>query len=124
MRFELTVLGVNSALPAHGRHPSAHFLNIQEDVFLIDCGEGTQMRLQEERLPFARIEHIFISHLHGDHIFGLIGLLTSLDLQRRTQPLDIFGPVGLEEIIGIQLKHVGRENFFFPCRFHTVLSNT
>ena len=99
MTFELTILGCNSAIPAHNRFPSAQVLNIQDQLYLIDCGEGTQVRMQQYKVKRNRIKQIFISHLHGDHIFGLIGLLTSYSLMRREDPLDIFAPPGLEEII-------------------------
>lgn len=105
MRFDVTVLGSNSAIPAHGRHPSAQVVFMHEQYFLIDCGEGTQMRLDHFRIKKTRINHIFISHLHGDHIFGLIGLLLSLGLDNRQKPLYIYSPPGLQEIIDIQLKN-------------------
>jgi ribonuclease Z len=83
MSFSLTVLGSSSALPTSKRFPAAHVLNIQERFFLIDCGEGTQIQMRRFGIPFARIHHIFISHLHGDHIFGLYGLLSSMNLMGR-----------------------------------------
>src|SRR5687768_13973256 len=104
MTFEVTVLGSSSAIPAHGRHPSAQLLNIHSKLYLIDCGEGTQMRLLDFRLKSSRINHIFISHLHGDHYFGLIGLITTYNLLGREQPLTIYSHEALEEIINIQLQ--------------------
>lgn len=119
MNFELTFLGTNSALPAHGRFPSAQVLTVQEQPFLIDCGEGTQARMLDYQVKRHKINQIFISHLHGDHVFGLIGLLTTLNLMGRENQLDIFSPQGLEEMIHVQLKacqaHLG-----FPIVFHVV----
>lgn len=105
MRFELTILGCNSAIPAYDRHPSAQVLNIHEKLFLIDCGEGTQIQMNRYDIRRNRINQIFISHLHGDHIFGLMGLLTSYSLSGRTEPLAIFSPSGLQEMIEVQIKH-------------------
>lgn len=103
MSFEITILGNNSAIHAHGRHPTSQVLNIHDKLYLIDCGEGTQMQMSYYKIKKSRIDHIFISHLHGDHFFGLIGLLTSYHLLRRANPLHIYGPKGLDEIINIQL---------------------
>lgn len=102
MNFAVTILGSNSALPAHGRHPTAQVVTFENQLFLVDCGEGTQLRLSEYRIHRSRIGHIFISHLHGDHYLGLIGLLSSLGLQNRTQPLRIFAPRPLEQILQVQ----------------------
>lgn len=118
MRFELTVLGSNSALPAYGRFPTAQVLAVRERCYLIDCGEGAQMRMAEFGIRQGRIGQVFISHLHGDHIFGLIGWLASLALCSREEPLDIFAPAGLEEIIRVQLKYTG--GLPFPLAFHTI----
>lgn len=92
-------------MAAYGRHPTAQVLQIHNHFLLIDCGEGTQFRMDELRVRKSAISHIFISHLHGDHYFGLIGLLTSYNLQGRTAPLHIFGPEGLEPIILLQLQY-------------------
>jgi ribonuclease Z len=104
LTFEVQILGSNSALAAHGRHPTAQILRYGQRQFLIDCGEGTQMRLQRFKAKPFKIDHIFISHLHGDHYFGLIGLLTSFHLLQRKTPLTIYGPPQLELIIKIQLE--------------------
>jgi ribonuclease Z len=112
MHFELTVLGCNAALPANGRHPSAHILNCQDQLFLIDCGEGTQIQLTRYRVRVNRIRAIFISHLHGDHFFGLIGLLTSLSLNGRKKKLLVFSPPGLKPIIDLQFKTSGTQLTF------------
>ncbi len=105
MNFEITILGSSSATPIYQRHPSAQVLNIHERFFLVDCGEGTQMQLNRYKIKFARIHHIFISHLHGDHYFGLMGLLSSMHLQGRTDGMHLYCPKALKEIIDIQLRH-------------------
>ena len=103
--FELTFLGCSSATPTSIRNPTAQLLNIAERFFLIDCGEATQIQLRKYKLKFQRINNIFISHLHGDHYFGLIGLLSSMHLLGRTLDLNIYCPPELEEIINLQFKH-------------------
>jgi ribonuclease Z len=105
MQFDLTILGSNGAIPAHDRHPSAQILNYNGSLFLIDCGEGTQFRLNKFNIKRGRLDHIFISHLHGDHYFGLIGLLTSFNLNWRETPLHIYGPAGIEELMNVHFKH-------------------
>ena len=102
--FDITILGSNSAIFNHGRHPTAQVVNINNACFLVDCGEGTQERLYENKIKWFKIDHIFISHLHGDHYFGLIGLLTTFNLLKRTPKLTVFGPKELKKIIDIQLK--------------------
>lgn len=102
MDFELTILGSNSALAQHGRFPTAHLLQIHNQYYLIDCGEGTQDRLKLYNTKWFKINHIFISHLHGDHYFGLIGLLTTFGMLRRTEPLTLIGPPQLLQIIQVQ----------------------
>ena len=104
MLLNLYILGANSALPVRHRNPSAHLLSACERSFLIDCGEGTQMQLQKFNLKSSKIEKIFITHLHGDHYFGLVGLISSFHLYRRLAPLEVYGPPMLKEIIEIQLK--------------------
>ena len=105
MRFEVSILGSSSATPIFNRNPSAQLLNVNDHLFLIDCGEGTQLQLLRYGFKAQRIDHIFISHLHGDHYFGLIGLLSSLHLNGRTKPMTIFAPAELKEILDIQFKH-------------------
>jgi ribonuclease Z len=102
--FSVTILGSSSALPTSERFPTAHLLNANERFFLIDCGEGTQIQLRKYRIRFGKINHIFISHLHGDHIFGLFGLISSFNLVGRTATLHIFGPDQIEELILDHLK--------------------
>ena len=105
MSFDFLVLGTGSATPVVNRHPSAFLLSIENESFLIDCGEGTQYRLLEQKVKSSRIRHIFISHLHGDHYFGLIGLLSSWSMNQRKEDLTIFAPRGLDEILTAQFKH-------------------
>jgi len=107
MRFEVLVLGVGSATPAYGRHPSAQVVNFNERLFLVDCGEGTQSQLSRYGVRVSRIDHVFISHLHGDHWFGLPGLLSSMHLNGRTNDLHLYGPPGLQEILDLQFRHAG-----------------
>ena len=117
MPFELTILGANSAIPIHGRHHTAQYLKIQNHYFLIDCGEGTQLQLQLYGLKSQRLEAIFISHLHGDHYLGLIGLLSSMHLQGRTKELHLFGPPQLSDIITTQLRY-SQTTFRYSVHFH------
>lgn len=105
MSFSVTILGSSSALPTSDRFPTAHLLNANERFFLIDCGEGTQIQLRKFRIRIGKINHIFISHLHGDHIFGLFGLLSSLNLIGREATLHIFGPDQIEELVSDHLKY-------------------
>lgn len=115
----LTILGNNSAIPAFGRHPTAQVLQTDNDSFLIDCGEGTQTQLTKYKIRRSKITAIFISHLHGDHYFGLIGLITSMSLLGRTQPLNIYGPTALEQIINLQLS-VADTTLSFPISFYSL----
>ena len=105
MDFSVKILGCSSATPLSNRFPSSQLLNHKNRYFLIDCGEGTQIQLRRLRVKFQRIDHIFISHLHGDHIFGLIGLLSSLSLLGRQKEMTLFCPKGLKEILDVQIKH-------------------
>ncbi|HTD97975.1 MAG TPA: ribonuclease Z [Mucilaginibacter sp.] len=105
MRLEVTILGSSSATPIFNRNPSAQALNINEHLYLIDCGEGTQQQMLRFDIKASRIDHIFISHLHGDHYLGLVGLLSSMHLNGRSKPLKLFGPPELMEIINLQLKY-------------------
>lgn len=101
---KVTILGCGSALPASGRHPTAQVLEHNGKFLLIDCGEGTQSRLRENKISFDKISHIFISHLHGDHYFGLPGLLSTMLLLGRTRDLELFGPPGLIRILKLQFE--------------------
>jgi ribonuclease Z len=97
--LQVTILGSGSATPTLRSHPSAQIIQIGSDYYLIDCGEGTQYRLLEMRIRSTRLKGIFISHLHGDHYFGLFGLLTSMSLGQRSEPLHLFGPRGLNDVL-------------------------
>ncbi|HEY2583739.1 MAG TPA: ribonuclease Z [Mucilaginibacter sp.] len=105
MKFEVTILGSSSATPIFNRNPSSQVLNINERLYLIDCGEGTQQQLLRFDIKASRIDNIFISHLHGDHYLGLVGLLSSLHLNGRKKKLRIFAPLQLKEIIDLQLNY-------------------
>jgi ribonuclease Z len=107
LAFQVKILGSNSATPAHNRNQTAQLLMVENEYYLIDCGEGTQMQLIRYKIRFHKISHIFISHLHGDHYLGLMGLLLTMHLQGREHDLHVFGPAGLDEIITLQLKHSG-----------------
>lgn len=99
MSTYLTILGFNSAIPTVNSSPTAQFLEMEERAFLIDCGEGTQVQLRKAKARFSKINHIFISHLHGDHCFGLPGLIASFRLLGRETPLHIYGPKGIKEML-------------------------
>jgi ribonuclease Z len=105
MKFEVTILGSSSATPVYNRNPTSQLLNCIEKFYLIDCGEGTQQQLMKFGIKASKIDHVFISHLHGDHYFGLIGLLSSMHLNGRIKPMKIFAPAALQEILEIQFKH-------------------
>lgn len=115
--FEITILGSSSALPTLERNPTSQLINVKNHFYLIDCGEGTQIRLREIKAKTSKIDNIFISHLHGDHYFGLIGLLSTYHLLRRNEPLHIYAPAPLEEIIQVQLKH-SHTKLNYPLHFH------
>jgi len=115
--FELTILGCSSATPTSTRNPTAQLLKIAERFFLIDCGEATQIQLRKFKLKFQRINHIFISHLHGDHYLGLIGLLSSMHLLGRSNEIHIYCPAELQEIIDIQYKY-SQTRLNFPIIYH------
>ncbi|NUY79701.1 ribonuclease Z [Flavobacterium sp. MAH-1] len=102
--MKLTILGCYAATPRTFTNPTSQVLEIKNRLFLIDCGEGTQVELRRNKIKFSKIEHIFISHLHGDHLYGLIGLVSSFTLLNRTADLHIYGPKGIKEIILLQLR--------------------
>jgi ribonuclease Z len=102
--LKLTILGCYAATPRTLTNPTSQVLEIKNRLFLIDCGEGTQVQLRKNKLKFSKINHVFISHLHGDHFFGLIGLISTFALLGRVTDLHIYGPKGLKEIIELQLK--------------------
>jgi len=122
LTFILKILGSNSAAPAHNRHQTSQLLNVQNQLFLIDCGEGTQLQLAKNHVKINRINNIFISHLHGDHFFGLMGLISTMHLYGRQKPLQIFGPTGLSEIITLQLRY-SESNLNFKIKLHELEDN-
>ncbi len=112
MIFELTILGSGAALPTLKRNPTSQYVNCNERHILIDCGEGTQNQLRKFGIKIQKIKHILISHLHGDHYFGLMGMLSTMNLLGRTEGLTLYGPKELEEIIHLQLKASGHKLAF------------
>nr|WP_321485679.1 ribonuclease Z [uncultured Draconibacterium sp.] len=117
MSFELTILGSNSALPTSNRYPTAQVLNVPGRCFLIDCGEGTQMQLRRNKISFSKIRHVFISHLHGDHFYGLIGLLSTMNLLGVKNDVHIYAPSELKTLIQPQLDFIRGEMSINPI-FH------
>lgn len=117
MSFNITILGSSGALPAYGRFPSSQLIEIENRYFMVDCGEGAQMQLMKFQANLHRINHIFISHLHGDHYLGLMGLIFTMHLMRRTNDLHLYSHRGLDEIITTQLKY-SRSVPFFKIIFH------
>jgi len=115
--FELTILGSSAALPTSKRFPTAHLLHAGERFFLIDCGEGTQIRLRQYGINPSRIHHILISHLHGDHVFGLFGLLSTLGMMGRKVPLHLYGPQALEGFLNYYREFFGSLPFDLKFKF-------
>ena len=102
--MKLTILGCYAATPRTITNPTSQVLEIRNRMFLIDCGEGTQVQLRKHKIKFSKINHVFISHLHGDHVYGLIGLVSTFMLLNRVNDLHIYGPKGIKEIITLQLR--------------------
>ena len=121
--MRITILGNNSALPAFGRHPSAQTVTIYGEVLLIDCGEGTQIQMQRYGVKWGKLHHIFISHLHGDHYFGLPGLLNSMSLMGRKEPLHLYAPPELKPILD-SIMDVAHSEFSYPLYFHPLTDET
>ena len=117
--FGITILGNNSALPAHDRHPTAQVISMSDRLFLVDCGEGTQIQMNSYKIRRSRIDHIFISHLHGDHYFGLPGLITSYGLLDRVHDLNVYAPSPLKTILDLQLS-ISDTKLPFQLRFHAL----
>ncbi|MBN1985696.1 MAG: ribonuclease Z [Prolixibacteraceae bacterium] len=117
MPFELTILGSSSALPTSDRYPTAQVLNVLGRFFLIDCGEGTQIQIRRQKIGFGRISHIFISHLHGDHFYGLIGLLSTFNLLGLKNDIHIYSPSELKTLLQPQLDHL-KAGLQFNIIFH------
>ena len=121
MSLKLTILGCHSATPRVNANPTAQFLEIKNHNFLIDCGEGTQVQLRKFGIKFSKISRIFISHLHGDHFYGLIGLISTFRLLNRENELHVYGPKGIKEIITLQLK-LSSSWTHYPLYFHELSS--
>lgn len=119
MAYTLTILGCHSATPRLGANPTAQHLVMRERHFLIDCGEGTQIELKRHHIRAQRIDHIFISHLHGDHFFGLMGLLSSFHLLDRGKPLHLYAPEGLRDILRTTFRH-SNTWLSYPLEYHTL----
>jgi ribonuclease Z len=117
--LSVTILGNNSAVPAFDRHPTSQVVNLNGTNYLVDCGEGTQIQMIKYKIRRSKISHIFISHLHGDHYFGLVGLINTFSLLSHQQDLHIFGPSALEQIIQMQLK-VAETTLSYNLHFHTI----
>lgn len=123
MSLKLTILGCHSATPRVNANPTAQYLEIKNHNFLIDCGEGTQVQLRKYGIKFSKIKHIFISHLHGDHFFGLVGLISTFRLLNRETELHVYGPKGIKEVITLQLK-LSNSWTNYPLLFHELSATT
>lgn len=121
--MELTILGCHSATPRNNARPTAQLLEMRGHLFLIDCGEATQIALRNANAKFSRIKHIFISHLHGDHFFGLFGLISTFQLLGREAEMHIYGPKGIKEAVLLVLK-LGGAYTPFPLYFHELSGDT
>ncbi len=122
MGIKLTILGCHSATPRVDAFPTSQYLQINDAHFLIDCGEGTQRQMRKYKVSFARINHIFISHLHGDHFFGLIGLISTMGILNRKKELHVYGPLGIKKIIELQLKF-SNSHVNYDVVFHELSSD-
>ena len=120
--LSVTILGNNSAVPAFNRHPTSQVVTQDGINYLVDCGEGTQIQMIKYKIRRGKISHIFISHLHGDHYFGLVGLLHTFGLLTHKQELHVYGPAPLQQIIEIQMK-VAETQLPYPLYFHTLTEN-
>lgn len=119
MTFEVTILGCGAATPTSKHAPTAQVVNVHDKLFLVDCGEGTQMQLRRNKIKFQKIQHIFISHLHGDHYLGLVGLISSLHLLGKKSDLHIYGPSELNDLIQLNLK-VSQTYLEYTLHFHPI----
>ncbi len=120
--MKLTILGCHSATPKLNAPPTSQILEIKNHLFLIDCGEGTQVQLRKHKIKFSKIKNIFISHLHGDHVFGLVGLISTFRLLNTETKLKVFGPKGIKELIVTQLT-LTESYAKYPVEFHELSSN-
>lgn len=119
--LKIHILGCHSATPRANAFPTAQVIEIKGQLILMDCGEGTQVRLRQKSIKFNHIKYVLISHLHGDHFYGLIGFLSTLSLLQRQSPLKIFAPEGAQDIIELQLKH-SKSHMSYPIEFHDLTS--
>ena len=119
MFFTLTIMGTASAMPISDRNPSAQMLEVHGRLFLLDCGEGTQQQMRRAHLSFLKVEAIFITHIHGDHVFGLVGLLNTMAMYGRSAPLYIYGPQALGSVLNFYRSFFG-EHDNFELRFTPV----
>lgn len=120
--MKLTILGCYAATPRTFSNPTSQLLEIKNRLFLIDCGEGTQVQLRKNKIKFSKINQVFISHLHGDHFYGLIGLISTFSLLNRNNELNIYGPKGIKEVIMLQLR-LSNSWPNFGLHFHELTSN-
>lgn len=118
MSFQLTILGTSSALPTSNRYPTAQVLHVLGRFFLIDCGEGTQTQMRKYQINLFKINHIFISHLHGDHIFGLIGLISTMMLLGRTKDLHLYAHSEIQKFLTSQINFLYFEGISFKIIYH------
>jgi ribonuclease Z len=121
MSIHLTILGCHSATPRVNAHPTSQYLEINNNHFLIDCGEGTQRQMRKYKVGFSKINHIFISHLHGDHFYGLVGLLATYGILSREKEIHIYGPKGIKEVTLLQLK-ISKSHAQYAIIFHELTS--
>lgn len=121
MSITLTILGCHSATPRINAFPTSQYLEINNSHFLIDCGEGTQRQMRKYKVGFSKINHIFISHLHGDHFYGLVGLLSTYGILNREKELHIYGPKGIKEVTLLQLK-ISQSHAKYKMIFHELTS--
>lgn len=122
MGIAVTILGCHSATPRINAFPTSQYLTINNRHFLIDCGEGTQRQMRKYKVGFSKIDHIFISHLHGDHFYGLVGLLATFGILNREKELHIYGPKGIKEVTLLQLK-ISQSHAKYKMTFHELSSN-
>lgn len=113
MEFAVQLLGTNSAIPVHDRFPTSQFVQVAGQYFLIDCGEGTQIQMSKFKVKRNKINHIFISHFHGDHLYGLPGLLGSFSHHNRTAPLFVYGPKGLRKYLDV-IREISQAHYTYP----------
>jgi ribonuclease Z len=121
MSITLTILGCHSATPRINAFPTSQYLEINNSHFLIDCGEGTQRQMRKYKVGFSKIDHIFISHLHGDHFYGLVGLLATFGILNREKELHIYGPKGIKEVTLLQLR-ISQSHAKYKMIFHELTS--